>query len=215
MPRTWGDRSSALAPVPRGRPPVAREVIVGPSTEKQPSRGLQALVDHGPMTSSKYGRCQPPYWNPSSVSPGACITPSRERNSLTITFLIAVPPRSLPQRSSPGRAPEGPPGRPRDPIRDAEVMPCGSTVHDPSRIHTGIVRPPGHCPSPICSPPTPPSDGREPPPRRARGVRVRWAFGPRSRPGAEIAPRVRSTRGAAGTVRTRQSRTHPRQKPVA
>ena len=40
------------------------------------------------------------------------------------------------------------------PSGNAKVMPCGSTVHDPSRIHTGIVRPPGHCPSPICSPST-------------------------------------------------------------
>src|SRR6266487_3775941 len=45
-----------------------------------------------PRTSSKYGRCQPPCWNPPSVSssgaPGACITPSRDKNSITRSILM-------------------------------------------------------------------------------------------------------------------------------
>src|SRR5579859_389368 len=45
-----------------------------------------------PVTSSEYGPGQPPYAKPPLVSssgpPGACMTPSRETNSSTITFLI-------------------------------------------------------------------------------------------------------------------------------
>src|SRR5688572_23827569 len=43
-----------------------------------------------PMSSCQYGIVQPPYLNPPSVSssapPGAWITPSRDRNSETISF---------------------------------------------------------------------------------------------------------------------------------
>src|SRR5918994_2357748 len=45
-----------------------------------------------PRTSSKYGRCHPPCRNPPSVSssgdPGPCITPSRDKNSITRSILI-------------------------------------------------------------------------------------------------------------------------------
>src|SRR3989344_3858451 len=45
-----------------------------------------------PEKSSKYGTVHPPYLKPLEVSssgpPGACITPSRVKNSRTISFLI-------------------------------------------------------------------------------------------------------------------------------
>src|SRR5215469_9938937 len=45
-----------------------------------------------PVTSSAYGAVHPPYAKPPLVSssgpPGACMTPSRETNSRTITFLM-------------------------------------------------------------------------------------------------------------------------------
>jgi hypothetical protein len=125
------------------------------------------------------------------------------------------PLRTLPSGRRVGRAPDGPPGRPRDPIRKrrGDAMRVNGPRSEPH--HTGIVRRPGQCPSRICPPSTLRLTGREPPSRRARGVRVRRAFRPRSSPGADIAPRVRWTRGAAGTERTRPSRPHPRRKSVA
>src|SRR5215467_13665043 len=47
-----------------------------------------------PITSSEYGACHPPYAKPPLVSssgpPPACMTPSRDMNSSTITFLMTV-----------------------------------------------------------------------------------------------------------------------------
>src|SRR6266511_2184796 len=46
-----------------------------------------------PRTSSKYAGCQPPCRKPPSVSssgaPGDCITPSRDRNSITRSVLMS------------------------------------------------------------------------------------------------------------------------------
>src|SRR5215218_141455 len=66
-----------------------------------------------PRTSSKYGRCHPPCRNPPSVSssgdPGACITPSRDKNSITRSILIG--PQSPSARPAPRLADQQPAAR--------------------------------------------------------------------------------------------------------
>src|SRR5689334_15265822 len=83
-------------------------------------------MTNAPNVSSKYWSCQPPRSNPpvrsSSGSPGACITPSRVRNSLTTIFGIAGllsaasidPDRLTHHRSPVGRAASAVSGRGED-----------------------------------------------------------------------------------------------------
>src|ERR1039458_5352756 len=75
-------------------------------------------------TGSECGPIHPPYAKPPLVSssgpPGACMTPSRETNSSTLTFLMRTPrPVTLPDKS---RAPSpAPPPRPDDATHSANL----------------------------------------------------------------------------------------------
>ena len=162
------------------------------------------------MTSSKYGTCQ------SAVLEPLVGVPRRLHHAVQGEELAHdhLPHRGTSSLVAPNDLPPvahrtGLEVDPEIPSGNAEVMPCGSTVHDPSRIHAGIVRPPGHCPSPIAHP----STLRLKDVSHHRGVPEACVFDGLSGHGTgrewKIALRVRSTRGAAGTVRTRPSRPHP------
>src|SRR4051794_8295060 len=91
-----------------------------PAQVRRPNTSASAELMPSPMTApmtsgSKYGIDQPPFVKPPSVSssgpPGACITPSRLMNSLTMTFIARSFVRTTATLlGSPRAAPEAPSG---------------------------------------------------------------------------------------------------------
>src|SRR6266581_7616205 len=76
--------------VGRGFGPVSGEDVVGLATQEQGVHPPNLLVMRLNDSSSSRGACQPPCLKPPSVSssgpPGACMTPSRVTNSLTMSW---------------------------------------------------------------------------------------------------------------------------------
>jgi hypothetical protein len=71
---------------------------------RRPSRNASALsntsIMNRPVSSSKCGTSQPPRSNPplrsSSGPPGPCMTPSTDRNVVSVTCIIVLPLRFVP-----------------------------------------------------------------------------------------------------------------------